>query len=223
MFHLEFFPRVLPRSVYEWFHLELSNRSSIQNHFCVSLGSIKVVPPLFFHQLCLLTQHSNTLTFQGFPVKSVFCSQGLSPYTEVYFTCSLLIQVIFKNLSPEVDFQKHRVLGKTSSKRTLFRPVCVLSMSLCEDQKVQHPHIFNIHIIKLSFSNTSDLFSGLLSSVPQKPGMDMADTYITFIRQNQDILRDRINEELYIERVFDVSIFWGGGVCRHIYLSVNSP
>lgn len=48
---------------------------------------------------------------------------------------------------------------------------------------------------------------------PQKPGMDLADTYITFVRQNQDVLRDRINDELYIEKVFDVSapylsLFW---------------
>lgn len=49
--------------------------------------------------------------------------------------------------------------------------------------------------------------SGLsVSSVLQKPGMDLADTYITFVRQNQDILRDRVNDELYIEKVFDVSV-----------------
>lgn len=35
--------------------------------------------------------------------------------------------------------------------------------------------------------------------------MDLADTYITFVRQNQDILRDRVNDELHIEKVFDVS------------------
>lgn len=44
-----------------------------------------------------------------------------------------------------------------------------------------------------------------VSSLLQKPGMDLADTYITFVRQNQDILRDRVNDELYIEKVFDVS------------------
>ncbi|CAB1323476.1 unnamed protein product, partial [Coregonus sp. 'balchen'] len=37
----------------------------------------------------------------------------------------------------------------------------------------------------------------------EKPGMDLADTYITFVRQNQDILRDRVNEEIYIEKLFD--------------------
>lgn len=36
--------------------------------------------------------------------------------------------------------------------------------------------------------------------------MDLADTYISFVRQNQDVLRDRINDELYIEKVFDVSL-----------------
>lgn len=39
----------------------------------------------------------------------------------------------------------------------------------------------------------------------QKPGMDLADTYIMFVRQNQDILREKINEEMYIEKLFDVS------------------
>uniref|UniRef100_A0AAV2KXY5 Uncharacterized protein n=1 Tax=Knipowitschia caucasica TaxID=637954 RepID=A0AAV2KXY5_KNICA len=33
--------------------------------------------------------------------------------------------------------------------------------------------------------------------------MDLADTYITFVRQNQDILRDRVNDEQYTEKVFD--------------------
>lgn len=41
--------------------------------------------------------------------------------------------------------------------------------------------------------------------------MDLADTYITFVRQNQDILRDRINDELHIEKVFDVSSSPRGG------------
>uniref|UniRef100_A0A803T7L3 Calcium dependent secretion activator 2 n=1 Tax=Anolis carolinensis TaxID=28377 RepID=A0A803T7L3_ANOCA len=36
-----------------------------------------------------------------------------------------------------------------------------------------------------------------------KPGMDLADTYIMFVRQNQDILRDKVNEEMYIEKMFD--------------------
>ncbi|KPP77346.1 calcium-dependent secretion activator 2-like [Scleropages formosus] len=36
-----------------------------------------------------------------------------------------------------------------------------------------------------------------------KPGMDLADAYITFVRQNQDILRDRVNEEMYAEKVFE--------------------
>jgi len=35
--------------------------------------------------------------------------------------------------------------------------------------------------------------------------MDLADTYITFVRQNQDILRDRVNDEMYTEKIFDVS------------------
>lgn len=39
----------------------------------------------------------------------------------------------------------------------------------------------------------------------QKPGMDLADTYIMFVRQNQDILREKVNEEMYIEKLFDVS------------------
>lgn len=42
-------------------------------------------------------------------------------------------------------------------------------------------------------------------SAPQKPGMDVADGYVTFVRHSQDMLRDKVNEEVYIERLFDVS------------------
>ncbi|XP_039989440.1 calcium-dependent secretion activator 2 isoform X1 [Xiphias gladius] len=54
---------------------------------------------------------------------------------------------------------------------------------------------------KLSRYDEGTFFSSILSFT--KPGMDLADTYITFVRQNQDILRDRVNDELYIEEVFD--------------------
>lgn len=45
----------------------------------------------------------------------------------------------------------------------------------------------------------------LLLSSMQKPGMDVADAYVTFVRHSQDVLRDKVNEEMYIERLFDVS------------------
>lgn len=35
--------------------------------------------------------------------------------------------------------------------------------------------------------------------------MDVADAYVTFVRHSQDMLRDKVNEEMYIERLFDVS------------------
>ncbi|XP_078399766.1 calcium-dependent secretion activator 1 isoform X4 [Cetorhinus maximus] len=67
---------------------------------------------------------------------------------------------------------------------------------------------------KLSRYDEGTLFSSFLSftvkaaskyvDVP-KPGMDLADAYVTFVRQSQDILRDKVNEEMYIERLFDVS------------------
>uniref|UniRef100_A0A8C2TML4 Calcium dependent secretion activator 2 n=1 Tax=Coturnix japonica TaxID=93934 RepID=A0A8C2TML4_COTJA len=65
---------------------------------------------------------------------------------------------------------------------------------------------------KLSRYDEGTFFSSLVSftvkaaakyvDVP-KPGMDLADTYIMFVRQNQDILREKVNEEMYIERLFD--------------------
>lgn len=39
----------------------------------------------------------------------------------------------------------------------------------------------------------------------QKPGMDVADSYVTFVRHSQDMLREKVNEEVYVERIFDVS------------------
>nr|XP_060488973.1 calcium-dependent secretion activator 2 isoform X2 [Panthera onca] len=65
---------------------------------------------------------------------------------------------------------------------------------------------------KLSRYDEGTFFSSILSftvkaaakyvDVP-KPGMDLADTYIMFVRQNQDILREKVNEEMYIEKLFD--------------------
>ncbi|KAJ8258085.1 hypothetical protein GJAV_G00192990 [Gymnothorax javanicus] len=65
---------------------------------------------------------------------------------------------------------------------------------------------------KLSRYDEGTLFSSFLSftvkaaskyvDVP-KPGMDVADGYVTFVRHSQDILRDKVNEEVYIERLFD--------------------
>ncbi|XP_074396070.1 calcium-dependent secretion activator 2 isoform X4 [Zonotrichia albicollis] len=65
---------------------------------------------------------------------------------------------------------------------------------------------------KLSRYDEGTFFSSLVSftvkaaakyvDVP-KPGMDLADTYIMFVRQNQDILREKVNEEMYIEKLFD--------------------
>lgn len=46
---------------------------------------------------------------------------------------------------------------------------------------------------------------GLLCVCVQNPGSDLADAYVTFIRQNQDILRNGVSEELHLQKVFDVS------------------
>ncbi|KAK1799856.1 hypothetical protein P4O66_006384 [Electrophorus voltai] len=40
-----------------------------------------------------------------------------------------------------------------------------------------------------------------------KPGMDVADAYVTFVRHSQDTLREKVNEDMYIERLFDNSAF----------------
>ncbi|XP_051931388.1 calcium-dependent secretion activator 1 isoform X15 [Hippocampus zosterae] len=69
-------------------------------------------------------------------------------------------------------------------------------------------------LAKISRYDEGTLFSSFLSftvkaaskyvDVP-KPGMDVADGYVTFVRHSQDMLRDKVNEEVYIERLFDVS------------------
>uniref|UniRef100_A0A8C0F444 Calcium dependent secretion activator 2 n=1 Tax=Bubo bubo TaxID=30461 RepID=A0A8C0F444_BUBBB len=56
---------------------------------------------------------------------------------------------------------------------------------------------------KLSRYDEGTFFSSLVSFTVSKPGMDLADTYIMFVRQNQDILREKVNEEMYIEKLFD--------------------
>ncbi|XP_033821973.1 calcium-dependent secretion activator 1 isoform X7 [Periophthalmus magnuspinnatus] len=67
-------------------------------------------------------------------------------------------------------------------------------------------------LAKISRYDEGTLFSSFLSftvkaaskyvEVP-KPGMDVADGYVTFVRHSQDMLRDKVNEEVYIERLFD--------------------
>nr|XP_046167370.1 calcium-dependent secretion activator 1 isoform X4 [Oncorhynchus gorbuscha] len=67
-------------------------------------------------------------------------------------------------------------------------------------------------LAKLSRYDEGTLFSSFLSftvkaaskyvDVP-KPGMDVADGYVTLVRHSQDMLRDKVNEEVYIERLFD--------------------
>ncbi|XP_031680886.1 calcium-dependent secretion activator 1 isoform X10 [Oncorhynchus kisutch] len=66
-------------------------------------------------------------------------------------------------------------------------------------------------LAKLSRYDEGTLFSSFLSftvkaaskyvDVP-KPGMDIADGYVTFVRHSQDMLRDKVNEEVYVERLF---------------------
>ncbi|XP_075996462.1 calcium-dependent secretion activator 1-like [Genypterus blacodes] len=33
--------------------------------------------------------------------------------------------------------------------------------------------------------------------------MDVADGYVTFVRHSQDMLREKVNEDVYVERLFD--------------------
>lgn len=89
-------------------------------------------------------------------------------------------------------------------------------MSVCVD-----PSEANLSSLLFSFLNLnsqrcllsacSDCLSSdsaavlILCCAPQKPGMDVADGYVTFVRHSQDMLRDKVNEEVYIERLFDVS------------------
>ncbi|XP_055016744.1 calcium-dependent secretion activator 1 isoform X6 [Boleophthalmus pectinirostris] len=67
-------------------------------------------------------------------------------------------------------------------------------------------------LAKISRYDEGTLFSSFLSftvkaaskyvDVP-KPGMDVADGYVTFVRHSQDMLREKVNEEVYVERLFD--------------------
>ncbi|XP_058264462.1 calcium-dependent secretion activator 1 isoform X4 [Hemibagrus wyckioides] len=79
-----------------------------------------------------------------------------------------------------------------SSKSTDFR----VPLSVCT--------MFNILMdAKKQYSKLCILDQGQEMDQQWKPGMDLADTYITFVRQNQDILRDRVNDEMYTEKIFD--------------------
>ncbi|XP_031597897.1 calcium-dependent secretion activator 2 isoform X1 [Oreochromis aureus] len=61
--------------------------------------------------------------------------------------------------------------------------------------------VLNGVLSKLSRYDEGTFFSSVLSFT--KPRVDLADTYISFVRQNQDILRHGVSDELYIETIFD--------------------
>ncbi|XP_006782294.1 calcium-dependent secretion activator 2 isoform X1 [Neolamprologus brichardi] len=61
--------------------------------------------------------------------------------------------------------------------------------------------VLNGVLSKLSRYDEGTFFSSVLSFT--KPRMDLADTYTSFVRQNQDILHRGVSDELYIETVFD--------------------
>uniref|UniRef100_A0A8C5A1J7 Calcium dependent secretion activator 2 n=1 Tax=Gadus morhua TaxID=8049 RepID=A0A8C5A1J7_GADMO len=71
--------------------------------------------------------------------------------------------------------------------------------------------VLEVVLSKLSRYDEGTLFSSILSFTVSllkprpKPGLDLADGYISFVRQNQDILRERISDELYTQKVFDVT------------------
>ncbi|XP_039471095.1 calcium-dependent secretion activator 2 isoform X3 [Oreochromis aureus] len=72
--------------------------------------------------------------------------------------------------------------------------------------------VLNGVLSKLSRYDEGTFFSSVLSFTVKaavkyvefpKPRVDLADTYISFVRQNQDILRHGVSDELYIETIFD--------------------
>uniref|UniRef100_A0AAX7SH09 Calcium dependent secretion activator 2 n=1 Tax=Astatotilapia calliptera TaxID=8154 RepID=A0AAX7SH09_ASTCA len=70
--------------------------------------------------------------------------------------------------------------------------------------------VLNGVLSKLSRYDEGTFFSSVLSFtvsshvfVPGNGVMDLADTYTSFVRQNQDILHCGVSDELYIETVFD--------------------
>uniref|UniRef100_A0A8C6MGM8 Calcium dependent secretion activator 2 n=1 Tax=Nothobranchius furzeri TaxID=105023 RepID=A0A8C6MGM8_NOTFU len=83
--------------------------------------------------------------------------------------------------------------------------LCVLDCSQEVNGQLLFAAVLDCVLSKLSRYDKGTFLSSVLSLTVSscKPGMDLADTYITFVRQNQDILRDRISDELYIEKVFD--------------------
>lgn len=58
--------------------------------------------------------------------------------------------------------------------------------------------------------------------------MDVADAYVTFVRHSQDMLREKVNEEVYTERLFEVRFRFrrpsaGGGGVAKTALAVPPP
>lgn len=99
------------------------------------------------------------------------------------------------------------------SATTTYLSVCLWASVCLTDTVEQNTYCFNHQQCLFSaFSDCTNLPVLVYSSPEpwpccalQKPGMDVADGYVTFVRHSQDMLRDKVNEEVYIERLFDVS------------------
>ncbi|ETE73374.1 Calcium-dependent secretion activator 1, partial [Ophiophagus hannah] len=84
------------------------------------------------------------------------------------------------------------------------------STKLCSMEMGQE-HQYHSKIDELIEETVKEMITLLVAKVKAaskyvdvpKPGMDVADAYVTFVRHSQDILRDKVNEEMYIERLFD--------------------
>ncbi|KAH0502595.1 Calcium-dependent secretion activator 1, partial [Microtus ochrogaster] len=84
------------------------------------------------------------------------------------------------------------------------------STKLCSMEMGQE-HQYHSKIDELIEETVKEMITLLVAKVKAaskyvdvpKPGMDVADAYVTFVRHSQDVLRDKVNEEMYIERLFD--------------------
>uniref|UniRef100_A0A3Q4HWZ1 Ca2+-dependent activator protein for secretion a n=1 Tax=Neolamprologus brichardi TaxID=32507 RepID=A0A3Q4HWZ1_NEOBR len=103
-----------------------------------------------------------------------------------------------------------------SSRTTDFRvPQSICTMfNVMVDAKVQSAKLcamdlgqerqYHSQINNLIEETVKEMITLLVAKVQKyTTWMDVADSYVTFVRHSQDMLREKVNEEVYVERIFD--------------------
>ncbi|XP_073724890.1 calcium-dependent secretion activator 2 isoform X11 [Misgurnus anguillicaudatus] len=148
-------------------------------------------------------------TGQGINLPDIF--NGSATSEDLFWKLDALQMFVMDLHWPEPEFAKH-LEQRLKLMASDMMEACVKRTKAAFDVKMQKSSKSTDFRVPLSVCTMYNVLMDakkqcsklcVLDQGQEKPGMDLADTYITFVRQNQDILRDRVNDEVYTEKIFD--------------------